>query len=82
MDEYGDHAFVCRGDLASAGFQLRHRVVQQSFSIIFCEARISRVVELTHLRFQRDVSLESGRGSGLTRLADILLYSLRSDSHC
>ena len=34
MDIHGDHAFLCRGDAASAGFQLRHRLVQQSLGSI------------------------------------------------
>ena len=82
MDVYGDHALLCRCDPASAGFQFRHRVVQQTLGIILRHAGICHVVEPGHLRFERDVSLESGRGSGLTRPADILLYSWRGDSHC
>ena len=82
MDVYGDHALLCRCDPASASFQFCHLVVQQSLGIILRHAGIFHVVEPPHLRFESDVSLESGRGSGLTRPADILLYSWRGDSHC
>ena len=75
MDIYGDHALLCRGDAASAGFQLRHRLVQQSLGSILRQAGICYMVEPPHLRFVRDEAPESGRGSGLTRPADILLYS-------
>ena len=82
MDSYGDHALLCRGDPSSAGFQLRHRLVQQTLGTILRQAGISHMVEPSHLRLQRDDSPESGRHSGLTRPADILLYSWRGDSHC
>ena len=82
MDIYGDHALLCRGDPSSAGFQLRHRLVQQSLSTILRQAGICHAVEPPHLRLERDASSQSGRGSGLTRPADILLYSWRGDSHC
>ena len=82
MDIYGDHALLHRGDPSSAGFQLRHRMVQQSLGTILRQAGICHAVEPPHLRLQRDDSSQSGRGSGLTRPADILLYSWRGDSHC
>ena len=66
MDVYGDHALLFRCDPASAGFQCRHRVVRQSLGIILRHAGIGHVVEPPHPRFERDASLESGRGSGLT----------------
>ena len=34
MDIHGDHALLCCGDAASAGFQRRHRLVQQSLGSI------------------------------------------------
>ena len=39
------------------------------------------MAEHPHLRFVRDEVLESGRGLGLKRPANILLYSSRGDSH-
>ena len=54
MDIYGDHALLCCGDVASAGFQLRHRVVQQSLGTILRQAGIFHVVEPPHLRLTRD----------------------------
>ena len=40
------------------------------------------MVEPKHLRLSRDEGPESGRGSRLTRPADILLYGWRGDHHC
>ena len=82
MDIHGDHALLCRGDAASAGFQLRHRLVQQSLGSILRHAGISYMVEPPHLRLVLDEVPESGRGSGLTRPIDTLLSSWRGDSYC
>ena len=40
------------------------------------------MVEPPHLRLSRKEGPASGRGSGLTRPADILLYGWRGDRHC
>ena len=42
---------------------------------------VSLLAEPIHLRFVRDEAPESGRGLGLTRPANILLYLWRGDSH-
>ena len=34
MDIFGDHALLCRRDPSSAGFQLRHRLVQQTLGLL------------------------------------------------
>ena len=78
MDIFGDHYLLCRREPSSAGFQPRHRLVQQ----LLRQAGITHAVEPQHLRPSRDEGPESGRGSGLTRLADILLYGWRGDRHC
>ena len=82
MDSFGDHALLCRRDPSSAGFQLRHRLVQQTLSTLLRQAGITHAVEPQHLRLSRDEGPESGLGSGLTRPADILLYGWRDDRHC
>ena len=40
------------------------------------------MVEPPHLRLVRNDAPLSGRGSGLTKHADILLYAWRGDRHC
>ena len=40
------------------------------------------LVEPPHLRLEREHAPASGRGSGLTRLSYILLFSWRGDRHC
>ena len=82
MDIFGDHALLCRRDPSSAGFQLRHRLVQQTLGQLLRQGCIIYVVEPQGLRLSRDEGPESGRGSGLTRPADILLYGWREDRHC
>ena len=82
MDVFGDHALLCRGDPAYAGFQLRHRLVQQTLSLLLRQAGITHAVEPWYVHLSRDEGPESGWGSGLTRPADILLYCWRDDRHC
>ena len=79
MDISGDHALLCRRDPFSARFQLRHCLVQQALSTLLCQASIIHAVKPQHLRLSRDEGPESGKGSGLTRPADILLYGSRDD---
>ena len=80
MNVYGDHALLCCGDPGSAGFQLRHCVMQQSLVIILREDGNCHDVEPSHLRLELDASLESGRDSGLATHADIVLYCCHGDS--
>ena len=80
MDIYGDHALLFCGDAAFAGFQLCHRLVQQSLGTILRQISICHMVEPPHLRLTRNDAPESGRGSGQVKLADILFYSLHGDS--
>ena len=82
MDIFGEHALLFRRDPSSAGFQLRHRIVQTTLGLLLRQAGILHMVEPQHLRLSRDEGPESGRGSGLTRPANILLYSWRGDQHC
>ena len=39
-------------------------------------------MEPAHFRFSREEALASGRGSGLTKPTDILLYAWRGDHQC
>ena len=82
MDAFGDHALLCSSDSRSGGFQLRHSLVQRSLGIILRQAGVYHLVEPPHLRLERDDALASGRGSGLTRPVDILLFSWRRDRRC
>ena len=82
MDIFGDHAFLCCRQPTSAGFQLRHRLVLHTFSTLLRQAGICHSMEPAHLRFSREDAPASGRGSGLTKPADILLYAWRGDHHC
>ena len=82
MDTFGDHALLCHGDPHSSGFQLRHRLVQRTLGSILQQAGVHHMVEPPHLRLARDDAPFSGRGSGLTKPADILLYAWRGDRHC
>ena len=82
MDIFGDHALLCRRDPSSAGFQLLHRLVQQTLGLLLRQAGITHAVEPQLLRLSLDEGPESGRGPGLTRPADILLYGWRGDRHC
>ena len=81
MDIFGDHALLCRRDPSSAWFQLRHRLVQQTLGLLLRQGGITHAVEPQHQRLSRDEGPESGRGSGLTRPANILLYGWRGDRH-
>ena len=82
MDSFEDHALLCRQDPSSAGFQLRHRLVEQTLSTLLRQAGFTHAVEPQHLRLSRDEGPKSGRGPGLTWPADILLYGWRDDRHC
>ena len=82
MDAFGDHALLGSCDSRLGGFQLCHSLVQRSLGIILRGAGIYHLVEPPHLRMERDDAPVSGRGSGLTRPANILLFSWRGDRHC
>ena len=82
MDPFGNHAFLCSRQPSCAGFQLRHRLVQHTLGTLPRHAGICHSVEPAHLRFSREEAPASGRGSGLTKPADILLYAWRDDHHC
>ena len=82
MDIFDDHALLCRQQPTSAGFQLCHRLVQHTLGTLLRQAGICHSVEPDHLRFSREEAPASGRGSGLTKPADILLYAWRGDHHC
>ena len=56
--------------------------MQRSLGIILRRAGVYYLVEPPHLWQERDDALASRRGSGLTRPADILLFSWRGDQHC
>ena len=79
MDSFGDHALLCRRDPSSAGFQLRHSLVQQTLGQLLRQAGIIHAVEPQGLRLSRYEGPEFGCVSGLTRPADILLYGWRDD---
>ena len=82
MDIFGDHALLCCRQPTSAGFQLRHRLVQHTLGTLLQQAGICHSVEPAHLCFSCEEAPASGRGSGLTKPADILLYAWRGDHHC
>ena len=82
MDIFADHALLCRKHPSSAGFQLCHRLVQQTLGLPLRQAGITHMVQPQYQRLSRDEGPESGRGSGLTRPANILLYGWRGDRHC
>ena len=58
-----------------------HRV-QQTLSLLLRHAGILHMVEPQYLRLSLDEGPEFGRGSGLTRHANILLCGWRGDQHC
>ena len=74
MHVFGDPALLCRRDPSYAKFQLRHCLVQQTVGQLLRHVGIIYAVEPQGLPLLRDDRPESGRGSGLTRTADILLY--------
>ena len=73
MDNSDDHALLCRRDPYYARFHHCHRPVEQTLGLLLRQAGITHVIEAQYLRLLREGS-GPGRGSGLTRLADILLY--------
>ena len=82
IDIYGYHTLLYRGNAASAGFQLRHHLVQQSLGTILQQAGICHLVEPPHLHLTHTTPLCQVMAAGQTKPAHILLYSWRSDSHC
>ena len=81
VDTFGDHAILCSRDSRSGGIQPRHYLVHRSLGIILRRAGIYHLVEPPHLRSERDDAPIFGHGSGLTRPADIVLFSWRDDQH-
>ena len=45
VDILGDHALMCLWDPPSAGYELRHRLVQQTFGTLFQQAGILYILE-------------------------------------
>ena len=72
----------CRQQPSCAGFQLRHRLIQHTLGTLLQQAGICHSVEPAHLRFSREEAFALGRGPGLTKHADILLYAWRGDHRC
>ena len=72
---------MCRQNPTSTGFKLRYRIVQKTLGLLKRQANILHIVEPPHFRPFRNEGPYSGRGSGLIKLAHILLYALCIDHH-
>ena len=81
MDIFGAHALFCCRQPTSAGFQLRHHLVQHTWGTLLRNAGVCHSVEPAHLRFSREEAPVFGRGSELTKPTNILLYAWRGDQH-
>ena len=61
------------------GFELVHRLVQQTNCSLFAPAGTILQLEPPHMHFSHDHALVQNRGSRLTRLANSTLYACYGD---
>ena len=82
MDPYSDPALLCHSDPHSSGFQLCHRLVQQTLVCILQEADVHHMVEPPLQRLERDDAPVSRHNSWVTKPVDILQLAWRGDRLC